>query len=146
MEILFVRGNSLVSRAIIFLTQEPISHVAIKYGDQVFHTNFIGSHILSYSDFCKKYATIYTVNYAIDVELLDQKIATHKNKPYDFLALAYLGIRYAAKKYLKIPLPKVNLWAISGMYNCVELVSELAYNKEDSLLTPYRLYLKLSNG
>jgi hypothetical protein len=74
------------------------------------------------------------------------KIASHKNKPYDFLALVYLGIRYAAKKYLGLPLPKVNLWAISGMYNCVELVSELAYDKEDSLLTPYKLYLKLSNG
>ncbi len=64
---------------------------------------------------------------------------------YDYGAFFFLGFCLLARKYLKIPLPKSNLWEHSGMFLCVGWLSEVAINKEDDMITPCKLYEKLKN-
>lgn len=57
---------------------------------------------------------------------------------YDFGALFYLALR------VLFPwLPKKNLWQTSGMFLCTEWVTEVLEGEEDSMITPYKLFLRL---
>jgi hypothetical protein len=62
---------------------------------------------------------------------------------YDYPALIHLGIRYYLKAKLGIPIPKVNLWQISGMWTCTEFASKVILGEVDSMITPWQLYIKL---
>jgi hypothetical protein len=69
-----------------------------------------------------------------------------EGRSYDYTGLLYLGLRYYAKRYLGVSLPKVNLWQISGMFTCTEFVTKVLSGKEDSLITPYQLFLLLGGN
>jgi hypothetical protein len=137
-KILFTRSNNLLSYLICRLTREPVSHCAIQVGDHVIHSTLEGTKIEHIDTFSTHRAIVCSVKLDVD---LNGEVAHHKS--YDYLGLLYLGLRYFARDYLGIRLPKYNLWQITGMYTCVEFVSRELVGKEYSMMTPYQLYLYL---
>lgn len=143
MEILFSKNNKPLSRAICSVTKEPVSHCAIRVGDFVLHSTICGPEIRTFEYFRNKNEIIASIQVPLDSKAAISWMTRMDDTGYDYLALAYLGIRYTCKVWLKLPLPKANLWRVSGMYMCTELVTAILFEKADALLTPYQLYLKL---
>lgn len=143
MNVIFTRSDSIMSRIIRRITGEGVSHCALATPEYVIHSNMLGLHINSIEEFAetKGMSIMYSVNVPDNYELLFRKFAEHRNSKYDFGALAYLWARFL------IPcLPKANLWQTSGMLLCTEWITEYINDEEDSMITPYKLYLKLSKG
>jgi hypothetical protein len=145
MRLVFTSSSSIVSKAIMFLTGERASHVALELEEAVIHSSLYGPEVITKDQFYSKRTLVYALNLptSLDSTKAIVHIAKYDKRLYDYRGLLYLGVRYATKKYLGISLPKVNLWQITGMYTCTEFVSELVLGYEDSLITPYKLYLKL---
>jgi hypothetical protein len=148
MNILFTRSNTWMSKIIREVTGEPVSHCAIRAEGFVIHVNLLGLQIEKTEDFYKTNQLIYHVELGdgrigsrhAGLTFLLEKISGKGRMAYDIGALLYLGARYI------LPfLPKKNLWQCTGMYLCTELITEILDNKEDSMITPYKLYLKLAN-
>lgn len=145
MEILFTKSELMLSKIIRYVAEEPVSHCAIAHDWWVAHSSVFGVEIMTREEFEKKYTIVYSVprNDITEARVLGVLANTNKSM-YDYGCLLYLGLRWIMKKYLKIPLPKVNLWAASGMYMCTEWLTHIASQTEDSMITPYKLYLKMS--
>jgi hypothetical protein len=62
---------------------------------------------------------------------------------YDLPAMLFLGLSLLVRRYLKLPLPKSNLWQSTGMFLCTEWVSVFLSQEENSMLTPWKLREKL---
>jgi hypothetical protein len=139
MRVLFTKSNSLLSRIIRGITNEPVSHCAIECSGWVMHSNLLGAHVELPQTFESHSEIVYTVEIDFDQAKLMATYAKCDQHMYDFGGLAYLGLRYL------IPaLPKKNLWQTTGMFLCTEFVNEIVNNTEDSMITPYGLYLKLT--
>ena len=68
------------------------------------------------------------------------------NSPYDLGALLFLGIVLFLRRILGLRTwPKQNLWQSSGMYLCTEFVEEYLGEELDPLITPYKMFVELSN-
>jgi len=143
MEIIFSKNNKPLSHMICAVTNEPVSHCAIKVGDFVLHSTIGGPEIRTFEYFCSRNEIVSSVQVPVSERVAVRWMTRLDSKWYDYAALAYLGMRYAAKVWLGIPLPKANLWRVSGMYMCTELVTTVLFEKADAMLTPYQLYLKL---
>ena len=139
MQILFTTSRSPISWLIRRITGEPVSHCAIQVGSFVVHSNFFGVHIEPISVFLEKSRVVFSVEIASNHQKLMKSLSTNWHHPYDFGALLYLGLRYLCPL-----LPKANLWQSSGMFMCTEWVTTVILGKQDSLLTPYQLYLRLN--
>ena len=143
MQILFTTGRTWLSRTICDVLDEPVSHVAVLCGDTVFHSNLLGARLETERDFMKSHSVVarYTVPDAAQ-RILDVA-ARRRRAAYDFGALLFLGVTFAVRRYLKIPMPRQNLWQTTGMFICTELVTEVIDGSEDSLCTPYGLLRRL---
>jgi len=133
--ILFTKSNTIGSNLIRWVTDEPVSHVALRIGQSVYHSKF-GRGITRepLEKFREKNVVVYRVTiynaYFSGIE--------RYTGGYDYLALLFLGLRYL------LPfLPKVNLWQVTGMYLCTEYITKLINKEEDSMITPYQLYNEL---
>jgi hypothetical protein len=145
MRILLTTSDNWVSNAIRYLTKEPASHIALCQGSFVFHSTFTGMEITTTDEFFRTRKLVASCDvdkfsYPLLMETLSRKHS------YDFPGLLYLGLRYLCKRYLGVKLPKANLWNISGIYTCTEFVTRVVFGMEDTLITPYQLYLKLDNS
>jgi hypothetical protein len=76
---------------------------------------------------------------------IEEKCKKYDKSWYDMGAGFFIGLSFLARRYLKIPLPKVNLWQSSGMFICTEWATE-SIGEVDSMITPYGLYLKLGGA
>ena len=147
-ELLFTTTDKPISRMIRYMTREPVSHVAIRIANLVIHSSVTGPELRTYQYFAYHYKIVHKVTISnrwtpYDITDLFTK---YDRKLYDYWALAYLGLRYAALRFIGLKLPKANLWAVSGMYTCTEFVTKIVFGKEDSLITPYKLYLKVRDA
>lgn len=145
MRVLFTAGDTFVGRAIRYMTREPMSHVAIETDGWVIHSTMWGPEIRTLPDFNKHYKVMGSIELLGSVSPAHAYalISKYDRRFYDYTCLLYLGFRYATLKLFNLKLPKVNLWQVSGMYTCTEFVSKLVFGYEDSLITPYGLYIKL---
>ena len=141
--ILFTKKDKWGSKLIRKVTGEPVSHCAILKGLKVIHSSWEKGGVTqeSFFDFGGENQIVYHVDIPIKnheefIKLLDKTY----NKPYDILGFIYLGLRLLFPSVA----PKANLWQITGMFLCTEFVTYLLDKKEDSQITPYKLYLKLS--
>jgi hypothetical protein len=147
-QVVFTTSDTFISRAIRYITEEPVSHVALRCGDEVLHSTGKkgGVELTTWAKFCE----IYDVQFQTITEGSRKKMHAvaekHKDASYDYFGLAWLGIRYFFKKFIRINIPKVNLWQLTGMFTCTEFVTKIIDGKEDSLITPYQLYERLNNG
>lgn len=140
LEILFVKSNKIGSKIIRAVTSEPVSHCAIKFEDLVFHSTMInGVHVDFYKDFIDTHEILFNIKIGSDLA----KLSNIKHSRYDYFGILYLGLKLLLGK-IGIKLPKKNLWQSTGMYMCTEFISEIVNDKEDSMITPYKLYKKLS--
>lgn len=150
LQIVFTSSDTFVGRAIKFITGEPYTHVALRLGDKVLHSFFKGVERISFDEFKKirKIEASVFVNPQPPTPKIafDSVEAEYSGKGYDYKALAWLAARYWLKKTLGLSISKVNFWNITGMYTCTEFVTEVVDGKADSLITPYKLYERLSNG
>lgn len=141
MQVLFTRSNSILSRVIRRVTGEPVSHCAISCGGWIVHANLLGVHVELPQTFTTHSQIVYSVDVPYDQDKLMATLAKYDQRPYDFGALLYLGIRFV------LPwLPAKNLWQTTGMFLCTEWVTEFLFGGEDHTITPYKLYLRLSKG
>ena len=150
MRILWTRGTSPASKAICGVTGEDVSHVAIhvkvKDLDLVFHSNFLGLHVELLSTFKRHSKIIYALemeDIPSDLKYLYDTFSKEAGAFYDFGALFFIGFSLLARHYLKVPLPKSNLWQSTGMYICTEWVERIAWRYPDcdmSMYTPKQLY------
>lgn len=135
---LFTRGTSPLSMIIRHLTGEPVSHCAILSQGVVVHFNLRGLQLESLEAFEKHAEIVYRVE--VPNALLFDVVYAHWGKWYDFGGLLYSGLRCL------LPfLPKANLWQTSGMFLCTEFVQDVVNEEQDHMITPYKLYLRLSN-
>lgn len=141
MQVLFTRSNSILSRMIRHVTGEPVSHCAISCGGWIVHANLLGVHVELPQTFTKHSEVVYSIELPYDQDKLMVTLSKYDQRPYDFGALLYLGLRFL------LPfLPVKNLWQTTGMFLCTEWVTEFLFGGEDHTITPYHLYLRLSKG
>ena len=149
MEILFTRGRSLFSKLITTATGESTSHVVVKYGNFIIHSNLKGVHVESYHTFIKNSTIVKALAEAPEGEASNRALKVmaalekYENSWYDLGALFFIGFSLFLRNYLKIPMPKSNLWNASGMFICTEFVSMAVEGKTDSMVTPLGLFYKL---
>lgn len=145
-KVLFCRSESVISKMITWFTGEPVSHAALAIClcdvELVFHSNLLGVSITTMSHFKKKYA-ILAETAPINLPITFEDISKKESSWYDIMALLWLGSRFALKKFFRIPIPKANLWQVTGMFTCTELVTQIINNEENSLITPFGLLLEL---
>lgn len=151
MKIIFTRGNTPISKAIMKVTSEPVSHTGllIEYpsGDRiVIHSNLLGLQAEPYEDFIKHSTVLYSVDVDHDESKLAKTLDKYKYSKYDFGAFMFLGLSLLLRSKFGILLPKSNLWQATGMFLCTEWVSFYINDKEDSMVTPYGLYLRLAQS
>lgn len=147
MRIIFTRNNTIVSRAIREVTREPVSHVAlVLYGKYVVHSNFLGTRIESLEKFNRHSAIYEYIDVPPEHVCMGRVLeALSTGRGYDFPGMFYLGIRTLTPRWLRDTLPKANLWNVSGLFICTELVTYILSGKPDSMITPHQLYLQLAN-
>jgi hypothetical protein len=146
MQVIFTKNNTFISKLIRKVTKEPVSHCGILVNDTVIHSNFLGLQIEPLLKFKKHSEIVFRVQLNADDEMLGkaEKLKTTKRRSfYDYGAITFLAISLILRNYFKVPLPKSNLWASTGMYLCTELVTKVVYSEEDAMITPYKLYKKL---
>lgn len=147
MKVLFTTTGSPLSRAIRALDGEPVSHTALLYDDNiVIHSNLLGVRVIFLEEFLRTESIIYSVEIPDNYPKLLILIAKYDRAWYDIPGLLYLGWRYLLFKYFQKPLPTANLGAHTGLFMCTELVTQYLDGRENSLVTPYKLYLQLSEG
>ena len=139
MQILFTTSNSILSRLIRWSTGEPVSHCAISCGGWVIHSNLFGVHVELPQTFSSHSQIIYSVDVPYSQDKLMTTLSKYDQAGYDFGALLYLGLQ-AILPFL----PRKNLWQTTGMFLCTEWITEVLYGGEDHMITPYELYLRLS--
>jgi hypothetical protein len=144
MKLIFTRSNSFLSRMIRFLTGEPVSHVAFVVDDFIIHSTLFGPEIRTLQWAEAHYEVLFEkpVPESSRARILSV-MTNYDSHSYDFTGLLYLGIRYAMKKYLRLSLPKANLWQVSGMLTCVEFATVAVDAHEESMLTPFGLCARL---
>jgi hypothetical protein len=140
-KILFTRSNKIASRLIRLVTGEPVSHCAIEIGTLVIHSNFLGVVSEDKEDFLASVDVGGAVELPDDYQKMFEVACRGFNKKYDFGAMLYLAARALCPW-----LPKKNLWQCSGMYLCTEWVTHVIDGEEDSMITPFRLYERLSTN
>jgi hypothetical protein len=151
MNILFTKGDSSLSQLICYVTDEPVSHVALDFGWFIVHSNLRGLHLTWGPSFRARTEVVFVLERTdvsdnlLDMNRLDRLLTKYEFSWYDFGALLFLGLSFAARKYLKLPLPKSNLWQTSGMFLCTEWATDYLTGKENSLITPYKLYRELKS-
>lgn len=146
MKFLWTKSNKPLSVLIRKVTGEPVSHVVIATNGFVVHSNLKGVHVedeLVFRANCEVVFELSLPEDASNESKLHTLLSQDEGKLYDFGALIFVGLAMFLRTMFKIPLPKSNLWQSTGMFMCTEWVSEFLDNKEDSMITPYGLYLKL---
>ena len=139
-QLLFTHTKKPLSRLICWGLREPVSHVALKTGDFVFHSTGHGISVWTEARFRREYAVALEVTNPNQV-ISGTAISAFDGKQYDTRGLMFLAVRGAAHRFFRWPMPKTNQWARNGYYMCTEFVTALLEGQERSSVTPYQLYL-----
>lgn len=142
--ILFTKGNHWWSDVICSVLAEPVSHVSVLRGDTVYHSDLLGVRHEPLSKFLERQEKVIYVSVG-RIGNLEYKYAKYSHYQYDILSMLFIGLSFLTRRFLGIPLPKSNLWNITGMYICTEWVTSVL-GKVDSMITPWGLYKKLTEN
>jgi hypothetical protein len=145
MYLLFTKSKFFFSDLICKVTKEPVSHVSIydPIEQAVYHSSFWGVEKVPIKQFLQ--VQEQCIFHPVDIEpyRVQEKFSNYRRSNYDIGGLLFLGLSLLARRYLKLPLPKSNLWQATGMFMCTEWVTEVVSDKEQSLVTPWGLYQEL---
>jgi hypothetical protein len=156
MKLVWVRGNKLLSKFIMWGLKEPVSHFAIIFDNKiVFHSDLLGVRIMWLPTFLESHEIVFQMDFANatleDQEGVYQSIVTKfDGKPYDYKAFIYFGWRGLLWRLFKKPFPAKNAWNTGG-YLCTEMAEVLPDSivpkeikeKDISMMSPYRLWLEM---
>lgn len=143
MSVLITAGHNPFSAIIRRLTREPASHVAIRWNAWVLHSNLNGVQWQSLDSFKLNAEIINEIPIEEDLERLLKFSAAHVERGrYDIGGLLYCGLRLSLRS-IGIRIPKKNLWQMTGMFMCTELVTAFVYGIEDAMITPTQLGQRL---
>jgi len=148
MKLLFTASQLPLSKAIRTVTGEPCSHCAIDFGSVVAQSNLLGVGLEYGPFFVKSVEVIHTLERVTPDQAADNAhfasiMGTEQNSYYDVLALLFCALAMLASKYLKTPMPKKNLWRVSGTYLCTDLAQQFAGVADNTMITPEGLYQQL---
>ena len=159
MKLIWTKNNQPLSIAIRSTLKEPVSHFGIVFDNGiVFHSNLLGTHIEWYGSFIKKCDTVYSIDYTMSLEEEEAVylniLNTYDGVGYDYGALFYFAYRGLLYKIANIEFPKTNKFQSSSKLLCTELagclpdniVSANIKNEDLSIISPYKLYLKISKN
>jgi hypothetical protein len=135
MKIFFCKGKKLTSKIIASVDGGDCSHVALTSpticdGKIIAHSTHRGVQI----DHLKTFEQQYNIKrtYELPIEEEDKwflkLIEENANKPYDYFALAYLGLYQ-----LGIIKKEENIWQNRNHFICTEFVSLMIFKKVDSI-------------
>lgn len=143
MRVLFTTTDKIVSKIIRGVLQEPVSHCAIKIDRWVLHSDFLnGVHVEPWSRFVEKNKIVHSVHVG-NIPGFDSFLYKNYGKSYDYLGFLMLGIRgLLPRKWTK----KQDINQLTGAFMCHEMVNQALSEDELTLLTPYKLYLKLTSN
>jgi hypothetical protein len=143
MKLLFTKSKKLGSRLICWGAGEPVSHVAVVLGSFVIHATGRGVDIDYLPRFLGHYQVILSLVSPVQVDTYQEleRAASWEGRCYDWWAVTYMAWRALLSKLFgaKWP-PEANLISRVDFFDCVELASTLACDKELGHLTPYMLY------
>jgi hypothetical protein len=150
MKILFTKSSLPLSVAILGVTGEPVSHVALEFPELgiVVQSNLLGIGLEWSSYFREKCTVVYELDNCMssltqDKERLTKTLDVYENDFYDITGLLFLGICTILHKYLKTPMPKTDPARFTNTFMCTEWVTEYLDGAPDETITPYGLYQKL---
>lgn len=153
MDTLFtIKPGAPLSKMILKLTGDPVSHTAIHHQGYVYHSNYKGVNRVPLKEFTDEYIIklcLRPTDERFDdmmVSRLIRRFPLLGGTLYDIPALAYMGARFFLKDVFGISIPKKNLWQVSGMYLCTEFVTDITSEEVDSELTPYQLFGKMKQS
>lgn len=135
----FTKSNKIGSRIIRKVTGEDVSHCVLEKNGIVLHSTFTGVEIVPLRVFKEENTILYTISGTKTDVKFAEVIDKYWGAKYDFFALLGLGIRLLWPRLM----PKRNLWQVSGMFLCTEFVTSVLGGRENSEITPYKLYLRL---
>lgn len=134
-EIIATARSKLVQKVL----GEEASHIALRVGRFVIHSNIRGLHIEPLSHFLVNNKIADRISIKADKVLLEKLLDERWGSCYDYGAFLFMGLSFLARRYLRLPLPKRNLWQTSGMYLCTGWVSKYYFGRELEMLTPLGL-------
>ena len=156
MKIVWVRSNKLFSKLIMWVLEEPVSHMAIVFDNKiVFHADLMGVRLAWYPTFLKTHQVVEEIDF--DLSLQDEEevyqsiITANDGKPYDYGAFAYFTYRGLLRKCFGTPLPEKNPWGSEDRYLCDEMVEVLpdwiipqsVKEVDIGMKSPWQVYLLL---
>ena len=140
----FTRSNTVGSKIIQSVLEEPVSHVCFMTDNAVIHSNFLGVHI----DFKQRFLTKNEIVYEIPLEYSDLaeriRYIVQFYRRYDYGAFIYFSWRAVLRRLFNVPLPQKNLLNARNAYLCTEFATMVLKNQEHGILSPYQLYQKLT--
>jgi len=158
MRFLFVKSNKPMSKLIMWVLNEPVSHFAIYFPSHksVFHSSTSGVRAILDKDFFQQYEIVFelTCDNGLSVDGIFSKISKcYMGKAYDYGAFLFFLPIILAKKMFKYSY-KRNLWSKRNKYLCTELVEVIKLNLSLDIewperldtITPYQLYLIMSQS
>lgn len=154
MRILFTKNNTVVSKWIRSVLNEPVSHIAFEFThlETVVHANFFGTKPEFIQEFEQNSTIVFSKDFDIglvrEVEIYRAYMKANCLRTFDFGGIIYRGIRTLLKRWFRIPIGSRNLWADKDMDYCVEAALRLGVDvtgieSKDEMLTPYGYYLLL---
>lgn len=159
MKLIWVSGTLPLSKAIMWLLNEPVSHFAILFDEKiVFHSDLLGVKISWYATFLKTHTVVYEIDHtdaSLDLQesTYQSIISQYDGKNYDYGAFLYFTWRGMLKKLFNKPIPAKDPWGSKNGFLCTEMVQTLpdsivpAKIKADdlSITSPYQLWLMFQN-
>jgi len=152
--LVWTKSDKIGSKAIMWSTGTDCSHFAFVLDSRlVFQSTFTkGVHLSWLHNFLHINTVVHRIDLNIDAaaeERIYLKLIDAEDRPYDFMALLYLGWRYLLHKIILEPLPDKNRLAVNRADMCIELAKALeAIGLTMPILdtaTPQSLYLYLKD-
>lgn len=159
MKIVWVKGSAILSKAIMWSLDEPVSHLAIVFDNKiVFHSALNGVHISWYKSFEKTHEVIHELDFSgstLDIQegVYQDIITAYDGKSYDYLGFLYFAWRALLLKFFNKPLPLKNPYSKPGSFLCTEIAgvlpdwiipADIKANNDLSITSPEKLW-KLLN-
>lgn len=144
-KVAFTTSDKLLAKLIRWATEEECSHCVLVWDDVVVHSNWKGVNVIHLTEFLNENRILHEIQVKEDLDALTRAIVQKDQSLYDVGALLFLGIVLFSRRILGLrKWPKKNLWQSSGMYLCTEFVTEFIDGKADSLITPHKLFERMS--
>ena len=159
MRILFTKNDKFWSKVLMWVFEEPVSHMALEFvhTDLIIDSSSDGVKIQRKKFFLDKNIPKMVINIPCSQEEENQifnYVLDHlEGKKYDFNAYLWLGLLGFRKKIFGIPLPNCNIADSVNSYLCTEIIAPILhfishkgyhlFHIDLAIMTPYSLHKEM---